>query len=96
MGSHPTSHWEAPKFNFNSCWQLEDWRVLYTRAIDYLEALNIDAEEVDKCKTGWKQLKIMFEGEYQETLQSLIENGTITLESQRTPQLVLDATGTNI
>ena len=96
MASHATSCWEAPKFNFNFPQQSEDWRVFYTRATDYLEALDIDAKEAEECKRGWKQLKMMFEGKDWQTLQSLIDNVSITLESQRTPELGLDATGTTI
>ena len=91
MASHPTSHWVAPKFNFNSPQQSEDWKVFYTRAIDYLEALDIDTEEAGDQKTRWKQLKIMFKGKDQETLQSLNDNAIISTDSQRTPWQVLDA-----
>ena len=63
MASHPTSHWEALKFNFNPLHQTEEWKVFYTRAIEYLEALYINTEEADDQKTGWKQLKMMFESE---------------------------------
>ena len=77
-------------FNFNSPQWSEGWKVFCTRAIDYLEALDINAEEGYDHKTGWKQLKMMFEGKDEQTLQSLIDSDTITLKSQRTPQLVLD------
>ena len=77
MASHPSSCWEAPKFNFSSPKQSEDLRVFYTRAIDYLEVLDIDDKETDDCKTGWKQLKMMFEGEDKQTLQTLIDNGRL-------------------
>ena len=75
---------------------MEDWKVFYTRAINYLEALNIDAEKADNQKSGWKQLKMMFEGEGWKTLQSLINNGTITPESQRMLQKLLDTISTMI
>ena len=68
MASHPNSHWESPKFNFNSPCQSVDWKVFYTRAINYLETLNIDVNEADDHKTGKKQLKVMFGGE--DTLSS--------------------------
>ena len=61
MASHPNNCWEAPKFN--SPHQLEDWKVFYTRALDYLEALDMNTDEADDWHTGWKQLKMMFEGE---------------------------------
>ena len=65
--------------------QSEDWRVFYTRTIDYLEALNINVEEANDHRTSWKQLKMIFEGKDWQTLQTLINNGTITLESQKMP-----------
>ena len=96
MASHPTSFWEAPKFNYNSPQQSEDWEVIYTRAIDYLNALDINAEEADGCKTGWKQLKMMSKGRDLQTLQSLTDNGTITVKSQKIPWQVLDTISTRI
>ena len=38
----------------------------------------------------------MFKGDDRQTLQSLIDNGTITEESMKTPQLALDAIGTTV
>ena len=70
--------------------------MFYTRVTDFLEALNIDTEEADDCCTGSKQPHMMFEGEDRKILQSLIDNGTLTLESQKTPRLALDATGATI
>ena len=75
---------------------MEDWKVFYTRAIDYLDDLDIDAEEADDWKTAWKQLKMKFTGEVWQTLKSLINNGTITLEGQRTPLQALNAIRTTI
>ena len=63
MASHPNNHWEAPKSNFNSPHQSEDWKFVFTMLLDYLEALNINTDEADNQCTGWKQLKMMFEGE---------------------------------
>ena len=70
MASCLTSCWEATKFNFNSTHHSEDWKVIYTRAskIEYLEALDINAEEADDQKTRCKQLKMMFKGEDQQNL----------------------------
>ena len=65
-------------------------------ALDYLEALDIDTDEADDHHTGWKQLKMMFEGEDKQTHQSLMDNGTITPENKRMPQLALDGIGTTI
>ena len=45
---------------------------------------------------GWKQLKLMFEGEDRQTLQALIDNSTITSEDMKTPRATLDATVTTI
>ena len=82
--------------NFNSLHQLKDWKVFYTRVLDYMEALNIDTDEADNWCTGWKELKMMFKSEDRETLQSLINNGTITPENQKMPQEALDAISTTI
>ena len=70
--------------------------MLYTRAVNYVEALDINAKEAGDCKAGWKQLKMMFDGKDQQTIQTLIINGTITLESQKMSLCVLDAIGTTI
>ena len=91
MASHPVNHWEAPRFNFNSPYQLEGWKVFYTRVLDYLEALDINTDEADHQHPGWHQLKIMFEGEDRQTFQSLIDNGTITAEHQKMPHNAIDA-----
>ena len=55
------------------------------------EGPQYDAKEGDDCKSSWKQLKMMFEGKNQQTLQTLIKNCTITPKSQKTPRQVLDA-----
>ena len=92
--SLPHSHWEAPTFHFNSVNQSEDWRVFYTRALDYLDALDIEPDCAgDICK-GWKQLKVMFEGEDRQVLQTLIDNNTITSEDMKTPEATIDAIAT--
>ena len=96
MASHPNNYWEAPKFNFNSPHQLEEWKVFYARALDYLEALDIDTDEADNWHTCWKQLKMMFNGEDGQTFQSLNDNGTITSENQKMPWGALDAISTTI
>ena len=62
----PSGHcgcWEAPTFHFNSPNPSEDWRAFYTRALDYLDTLDIEPEVADESHKGWKQLKLMFEGE---------------------------------
>ena len=78
MASHLNNHWESPKFNFKSPCQSDDWKVLYFRVLDNLEALDINTDEADDQHTGWHQLKVMFEGEDRQTLQSLVDNGTIS------------------
>ena len=54
-----TPHWEAPKFSFSMPKQAEEWKVFYIRTVNILEALNINTEEEDSTKKGWKQLKII-------------------------------------
>ena len=63
MAQSNTSQWKAPKFSFDTEDQVSAWRKLYTRAIDYLETLDINPEREEKNKKGWKQIKIMFTGE---------------------------------
>ena len=76
--------WEAPTFHFNSANQSEDWRAFYTRALDYLDTLDIELDEADDNHKGWKQIKLMFEGEDRHALQTLIDNGTMTPEHIKT------------
>ena len=78
--SCPHNHWEAPTFHFSSANQSGDWRVFYTRALDYLDALDIEVDEADDNRKGWKQIKLKFKGEDRQTLQTLIDNGTVTPE----------------
>ena len=94
--SHPHNHWEAPAFHFNSANQSEDWRAFYTRALDYLDAFNIELDQADDNHKGWKQIKLMFEGEDRWALQTLIENGTMSLEHMKTPKATLDVIATTI
>ena len=68
-----------------------DWKAFYTRALDYLDALDIETEQADDCHKGWKQLKLMFEGKDREALQTFIDYGTITEENMKTPHATLDA-----
>ena len=72
----------APSFSFNTADQPTAWREFYTRAIDYLETIDIGPEEEDQHKRGWKQIKIMFTGEDRQALQTLIDNNTITAADQ--------------
>ena len=68
MASHPTNHWDAPTFHFNSPNKCADWKAFYTRALDYLDALDIETNEANNCCKGWKQLKLMFEGDDRQAL----------------------------
>ena len=92
MASRPIAHyWEAPKFLFNSPNQAAEWQAFYTRALDFLEALDIDPEAAEQNKCGWRQIKMMFEGEDCQVLQTLIDNNTVTPEAQQTPAQALKA-----
>ena len=88
--------WEAPTFHFNSPNQSEDWSIFYTRALDYLDAPNIEPEVADESHKGWKQLKLMFEGEDRKALQNLIDSGVVTAEHMLKPKATLDAIATTI
>ena len=87
----PTARWEAPQFSFNLPQQTQEWKNFYTRVLDYLETLDIDPEAQDDTRCGWKQIKMMFQGEDRQALQSLIDNNTITPEDQKTPKCALKA-----
>ena len=92
MASRSTAHhWEAPKFSLNSPNQAAEWQAFYTRALDFLEALDIDPEVADQNKCRWRQIKMMFEGEDCQALQTLIDNNTVTPEAQQTPVPALKA-----
>ena len=90
------SCWEAPTFHFNSPDQSEDWSTYYTRALDYLDTLDIELDTADESHKGWKQLKLMFEGEDRKALQSLIDSSVMTPEHMLKPKAALDVIGTTI
>ena len=96
MAQQINTQWNPPKFTFNSENQAADWKTFYTAVIDFLDTLNIDPEKEDQHRTGWKQIKMMFSGEDRQTLQTLIDNGTITPAAQRTPIQALKAIQTTI
>ena len=77
-----TTHWEAPRFSLSTGNQLEEWKSFYIFAIDFLEALDTNMDTADEKKKGWRQLKMMFEGEDWRALQTLINNGTISPKAQ--------------
>ena len=58
-----TTHMEAPQFSFNAPDLTQERKNFYTRALDFLETCNIDPERQDENKHGWKQIKMMFQGE---------------------------------
>ena len=64
----PTARWETPQFSFNSPQQTQEWKNFYTRVLDYLQTLDIDPEAQDDTKRGWKQIKMMFQGEDRQAL----------------------------
>ena len=96
MAQNNTSRWEAPKFSFNMEDQPAAWREFYIRALDYLETLDIDPEQEDQHKKGWKQIKMMFMGEDRQALQTMIDNNTITQQDQSTPIKALKVIQTTI
>ena len=89
MASRSTLHWKAPKFSFTCQNQPEEWKLFYTRALDFLGALGINTDEEDQGKKGWCQIKIMFEGDDHQALQTLIDNNTILPDAQYTHTLSL-------
>ena len=53
--------------------------------------MDIDIDGTYDSKISWKQLKMLTEGVDNHTLQTMVENGTITPEVQKTPQIILGA-----
>ena len=70
---------------------MQERKIFYTRVLDILETLDIDPEKQHETKCGWKQIKMMFQGEDQQALQKMIDNNTITPEDQLTPMKALKA-----
>ena len=68
-----------------------EWKKFYIRALDYLETIDIDPEQEDQHKRGWKQIKMMFTGEDRQALQTIIDNNTITQQEQCMPIQALKA-----
>ena len=96
MVQNNTTRWEAPSFSFNVDNQPAAWREFYIRALDYLETIDIDPEQEDQHKRGWKQIKMMFTREDRQALQTMIDNNTITQQDQHTPVLAFKAIQTRI
>ena len=42
----------SPKFSFNSPNKVDTWKSFYTRALDFLEAVDIDPDVEDQGKGG--------------------------------------------
>ena len=78
MASSTTPQWGASKFSFDVPDQATEWKKFYTRAIDFLEALDIDPDKEDESKWGWCAIKIMFQDEDRQALQTPLENNIIT------------------
>ena len=93
MAHNVPPQWEAAQFTFNAEDQAAEWQIFYIKAIDYLEALDIDPDQEDDTRRGWKQIKMMFKGQ---TLQTLLENNTITQKGQCIPSKALQAIQTTI
>ena len=87
---------DSTTFSFNMEDQPAAWREFYTRVIDYLETIDIDPEQEDHHKRGWKHIKMMFTGEDRQALQTMIDNNTITPADQCTPIQALKAIQTTI
>ena len=45
-----TTCWETPKSSFNTPDQIQEWKIFYTRVLDFLETLDIDPERQDETK----------------------------------------------
>ena len=88
--------WEAPKFSFHTQDQVTEWRQFHIRVIDFLEALDIDPDQEDETKRGWRQIKMIFQGNDRQALQTLLDNNTVTAEDQCTPSKALKAIQTTI
>ena len=87
MASHSYNHWEVPTFHFNSPNQSEDWRTFYTLDLNYLDAPDIMHDQADNNHKGWKQFKVMFEGEDRLALQILMDDQTIMPEDMKKPSV---------
>ena len=71
-----------------SGWGVE---IILYQSPNFLEALDINLGEEDQGKKGWHQIRMMFEGDDCQALQTLIDNNTISTEVQHTPSLALNA-----
>ena len=68
-----TPCWEAPKFTFSTQNHADEWKAFYIRSANF-------HREQRYYKKGWKQFRMMFEGEDCQALQTLINNSTISPE----------------
>ena len=86
-----TQPWNPPKFTFYTDRHASSWKKYYKEVIQFLTALNINPEEKDQNRTGWKRIKLMIKGDDRQILQKYIDNNTITQEDQRIPTQALKA-----
>ena len=70
--------------------QASEWKTFYIHAVNFLESKDIDTEPEDPTEKGWKQFKMMFQVEDCQAMQTLIDNGTISLEDEKTAIRVID------
>ena len=91
MASSNTPYLEAPEFSLIVQNQAKEWKLFYTRAADFPKALGIVPEKKDLTKEGWRQIKMMFEGEDCQAIQTLLYSNTITAEDQYIPIQTLSA-----
>ena len=85
MVASNTPYWEAHKFSFNAHNQAEEWKLFHMTALDFLLALDINPDEDDQAKKGWCQIKMIYERDNCQALQTLINNNTISAEAQCIP-----------
>ena len=72
-----TPHWEA-LFTFWHRIRLISGKLFYIHVVNFLEVTDIDTETKDSTMKGWKQLKMMFEWEGWQVMQTLIDSGTLS------------------
>ena len=68
MASRTTPLWEAPNFSFDVPDQATEWEKFYTRAIDFIEALDTYPDKEDESKQDGQQIKMIFQGEDRQVL----------------------------
>ena len=79
-----TPCWDDPKFSLSTAQQSEEWKVFYTKAIDFLEALNIDTEEEDSTKKAGSRWKCCLRVKTGKHSRCWLIMGPSSLRSRRT------------